>query len=183
MRLHLAPPLRDISLAMLTGIKLAACMHLVSTHVFSVHGTLGPSMMPTLSVRGDSVVVAKRYRRGRGVRVGDVVHIKHPVPEYRGHGAVKRIVGMEGDFVLRGTAPGPARVMEEEERLAGEEEEERRMIQVPEGHCWVVGDNLTESRDSREYGPVPLALIKGKVIAKVLPLKEMKCIKNGIEPV
>lgn len=85
-------------------------------------------MMPTLSVRGDSVLVAKRYRRGRGVRVGDVVQIKHPVPEYRGHGAVKRIVGMEGDFVLRGIPPGAG--AEEEEEQEEREGEEQRMIQV-----------------------------------------------------
>lgn len=57
------------------------------------------------------------------------------------------------------------------------------MPQVPEGHCWLLGDNMPESRDSREYGPVPLALIRGKVIAKVLPLKEMKWIANGLEEV
>ncbi|MCJ1462601.1 hypothetical protein MMC07_001203 [Pseudocyphellaria aurata] len=131
--------------------------------------------MPTLSVRGDSVLVAKHYRRGRGVRVGDVVQIKHPVPDGRGHGAIKRIVGMEGDFVLRGK---PAGVRGEEE-----EDEEPRMIQVPEGHCWLLGDNLPESRDSREYGPVPLALIAGKVIAKVLPFRERKWITNGLEEV
>lgn len=37
--------------------------------------------------------------------------------------------------------------------------------QVPEGHCWVVGDNLGNSRDSRMFGPLPLALVRGKVVA------------------
>lgn len=120
------PLLRELSLALLTTLKLSACMHLIGTHVISINGTLGPSMMPTLSVLGDCVLVAKRYRRGRGVRVGDVVQIKHPVPEFRGHGAVKRIVGMEGDFVLRGVPPGSARRDEDE----GREGEEQRMIQV-----------------------------------------------------
>lgn len=127
MPLHRRTPfLIDLSASLLTTLKLVACIHLVSTHVLAVHGTRGPSMMPTLAVRGDCVLVAKRYRRGRGVRVGDVVQIKHPVPEYRGHGAVKRIVGMEGDFVLRGM-PAGSRVEEEEERGG----KEQRMIQVP----------------------------------------------------
>ena len=39
-------------------------------------------------------------------------------------------------------------------------------MQVPEGHCWVLGDNLTESRDSRVYGPIPLALVRGKATLK-----------------
>jgi Signal peptidase, peptidase S26 len=38
--------------------------------------------------------------------------------------------------------------------------------QVPRGHVWLQGDNLLLSRDSREYGPVPLALLRGRVIAQ-----------------
>ncbi len=40
-------------------------------------------------------------------------------------------------------------------------------VVVPEGHMWVQGDNLVLSRDSREYGPVPLALVKGRVVLQV----------------
>lgn len=76
-------------------------------------------MLPTLSVIGDSVLISKRYRRGRGVKVGDVVEIRHPVPEYPRHGAVKRVIGLGGDFVVRSSPPGwPAK------------EGEERMIQV-----------------------------------------------------
>jgi hypothetical protein len=37
------------------------------------------------------------------------------------------------------------------------------------GLAWpgLQGDNLTLSRDSREYGPVPLALVRGKVVCEV----------------
>lgn len=52
---------------------------------------------------------------------------------------------------------------------------------MPEGHCWMLGDNLSESRDSRSYGPVPLALIKGKVAAKVAPWRERKWIENSLK--
>ena len=52
--------------------------------------------------------------------------------------------------------------------------------QIPEGHCWLAGDNSPESRDSRDYGPLPLALIKGKVIARILPLSEIKWIENSL---
>lgn len=52
---------------------------------------------------------------------------------------------------------------------------------MPDGHCWVLGDNLPESRDSRFYGPVPLALVKGKVIAKVLPWSDMGWIENNLK--
>lgn len=40
-----------------------------------------------------------------------------------------------------------------------------RYITVPVGHCWVEGDNALWSVDSRHYGPIPLGLVVGKVLA------------------
>ncbi|MCJ1248956.1 hypothetical protein MMC30_006177 [Trapelia coarctata] len=142
----------------------ASTAHLFWEYVGHSAETAGPSMLSTLNVVGDFVWVNKRYRRGKGISVGDVVSVKHPwFPETR---ASKRVLGMPGDFVLRDT-PGKGSAM----------------IQVPEGHCWLAGDNLSESRDSRDYGPLPLALIRGKVTARVLPWSERKWLKNPLEPV
>lgn len=55
-------------------------------------------------------------------------------------------------------------------------------FQVPEGHCWIVGDNLPASRDSRSFGPLPLALVQGKVVAKILPWKERMWFTSGLQP-
>ena len=109
-----------------------------------------------------------------------------------GMGAIKRVVGMPGDFVVKDAPAGGGEVMMGEggmvEKLGGGdfygvEGSEKMMLQVPEGHCWVSGDNLPESRDSRTYGPLPVGLIKGKVIAKVWPLGEAKWIENNLQPV
>ena len=116
-----------------------------------------------MSVVGEQYYISKHYRRGRNIHVGDVVSYKHPLVEDAG--AIKRVVGMPGDFVATG------------EKLGGED----AMIQVPAGHCWLLGDNLTESRDSRVYGPVPLALIVGKVIARVWPLGEIGWVENSLQ--
>ena len=60
-------------------------------------------MLPTFNSFGDWVVLSKFYRRGRNVEVGDVVSFRHPVDE--DSRAVKRVLGMPGDFVCRDT-PG-----------------------------------------------------------------------------
>ncbi|KAI4243364.1 MAG: hypothetical protein L6R40_003536 [Gallowayella cf. fulva] len=125
--------------------------------------TRGPSMLPTLAADGDMVWISSRYRYGRGVKVGDMVSFKHPcVPDAA---AIKRVVGMPGDFVMRDVHDG----------------RNDTMLQVPEGHCWVLGDNLTESRDSRTYGPIPLGLVVGKVIAKNLPGFNFERFRNNVQ--
>ncbi|KAK5117761.1 hypothetical protein LTR85_008736 [Meristemomyces frigidus] len=133
---------------------LAGCLafHIFFEYFYVLEGAYGISMLPTIASSGDCLLISKYYRRGRQLGVGDVVSYKHPIKA--GEYAVKRILGMPGDFVVAET-PGKG---------VG------RMIQVPEGHCWVVGDNLTWSRDSRMFGPLPLALVTGKVLAKCSPL-------------
>ena len=76
--------------------------HVVFNHGFHPGHITGISMMPTTNQDGDVVLVDKTKRRGKNVKVGDVVTFKHPVMQYP---AIKRVVAMPGDFVLAGT-PG-----------------------------------------------------------------------------
>jgi len=40
---------------------------------------------------------------------------------------------------------------------------------IPPGHCFVLGDNRTESEDSRHVGPIPLADIIGRAVCVYFP--------------
>lgn len=40
--------------------------------------------------------------------------------------------------------------------------------QVPKGHMWIEGDNASRSRDSRDFGPIPYGLVRGRALCKVL---------------
>lgn len=40
-------------------------------------------------------------------------------------------------------------------------------IRVPAGSVWLSGDNAENSTDSRRYGPVPIGLLRGRVIGKL----------------
>lgn len=82
--------------------KLWFAWHLVATHGFEVSPANGPSMLPTFSTYGDWIATDKRYRLGRGVRVGDMVLYQTPFDRYMG---VKRVIGLPGDYVSVGT-PG-----------------------------------------------------------------------------
>ncbi len=138
--------------------------HLVVTYLYTVRPTGGPSMLPTMAAEGGWVVISLMHKRGHGIKIGDLV--SYDIPVRQGFRGIKRVVGMPGDFVVRDTPKDW-----DMEEAMGTEAEKRNawMVQVPEGHCWITGDNLEWSRDSRMFGPLPLALIKGKVIARAWP--------------
>jgi len=46
------------------------------------------------------------------------------------------------------------------------------MITVPKHHCFVLGDNRNLSQDSRHFGPVPLATVKGRADYLYFPAKD-----------
>lgn len=82
--------------------------HIFVTYFYEFEPTYGISMLPTLASFGDWVFISKYYRRGRQVKAGDIVSFKHPVRI--GERAIKRVLAMEGDFVLKNT-PGKSEAM------------------------------------------------------------------------
>ncbi len=89
--------------------KMLAFSHLVWTYGASIGPASGPSMLPTFSVAGDWLLVAKRFRGGRDVRVGDLVVYRIPVEP--SEEAVKRVMGMPGDYVLVNSPEGTSDLM------------------------------------------------------------------------
>ena len=69
-------------------------------HVFSIDASSGPSMYPTLQFKDESLLVSRFHKYGKGVGVGDVVVIRYPFL-FR-HEVGKRVLGLPGDYVLRG---------------------------------------------------------------------------------
>lgn len=78
-------------------------MHIETNYFYAFDVTYGISMLPTINPIGDSVIISKLYRRGQNVKVGDIVSFAHPVDQ--GVHSIKRVIGMEGDWVCRDT-PG-----------------------------------------------------------------------------
>ena len=164
--------------------KVAACIHLVTQYVFTIRLTYGPSMLPTLDIRGDWVFLSKLQVRGRGVKVGDIVSFAHPM--FPDTSALKRVVGMPGDFVLRDSPGSDSNTMLQVIHLHAPRlaymDRQLTLAQVPKGHCWVIGDDLGNSRDSRVFGPLPLALIKGRALFRIRAARPwVTTLDNGLQ--
>lgn len=75
--------------------------HIFVEYFYLVSSSYGISMLPTISSCDDWLCISKYYRRGRGIEVGDLVSFQIPITV--GESAVKRVIGLEGDFVLMNT--------------------------------------------------------------------------------
>ena len=115
-------------------------------------------MYPTLAIQGDYLFCVRTpflktfmSRRAPHVDRGDLIDYISPTdPTYS---VCKRVIGIEGDVVCVDPS--------------GEKGRREDWVKVPIGYVWATGDNLSNSNDSRDYGPVPIGLIRGKVLARV----------------
>ncbi|KAF3793109.1 Mitochondrial inner membrane protease subunit 1 [Nymphaea thermarum] len=139
----------------LTILTKSLCLvHVVATYVVSTEVTTGPSMLPTLSISGDILLVEHLSSRFGRIKVGDVVVATSPLnPQTR---ICKRVIGLEGDRISY--HPNSLGIF-------------ATSVTVPKGHVWLQGDNSLRSQDSRHYGPVPFGLLQGRVWLRVWPLQ------------
>lgn len=126
------------------------------------------SMSPTLEV-GDRVLASKlAYRIGEPQR-GDLAVFKDPEGEL----AIKRVVGLPGDTVS--VWDGVVRVNGKPKREPYVDYELTDTTfhgpeKIPAGHVYLMGDNRSNSLDSRNFGPVSRKDLAGQVLLRVLPL-------------
>ena len=89
---------------------------------------------------------------------------------------IKRVIGLPGDIIL---------IQDGKVYINDEELDEPYLadgvqtvasnfysLQVPEGTIFVMGDNRTGSKDSREFGCIPIDKIQGKVKFRMWPLDQ-----------
>jgi mitochondrial inner membrane protease subunit 1 len=89
-------------------LKTVFALHLFQEFGYSLSSTWGASMMPTFEAINDWVLISRFYRRGRNIVVGDIVTFDSVVEP--GERVIKRVLGVEGDYVLRDT-PGESDAM------------------------------------------------------------------------
>lgn len=124
------------------------------------------SMEPTLKI-GDRVLM----ERAKEYKVGDIVVFERP--DQHGEKLVKRIVAVAGDQVfawgdegltVNQAPPAPAGALV-------------KVWKIQPGEVFLAGDNRAGSRDSREFGPLPIISIQGSIRRKYLSPVRWEVVK------
>lgn len=128
--------------------------------------SMSPSLLP-----GDYILINKTTYKQQSPKRGDVVVFVNP--NQRHQDFIKRIVAMPGDSLeIKDSIAYVNGLPEKTTQGIGQKAREDcnsspcteyKKIEIPNGHCFVLGDNRANSQDSRHFGPVPLSDIKGRV--------------------
>ncbi|PRQ42957.1 putative signal peptidase I [Rosa chinensis] len=138
----------------------------ISDRFVSVAPVRGSSMAPTLNPgktkllgmsTDDYVLLEKTCLNDYKFSHGDIVVFSSPSNHKERH--IKRITALPGDWI------GIRKSYD--------------MLKVPEGHCWVEGDNSSSSMDSRSFGTIPLGLVQGRVTHIVWPPQRIGAIQRN----
>jgi signal peptidase I len=147
------------------------------------------SMLPTLQV-GDRIIVDKLSYHLHDVHRGDIVVFARPPLEDQAYAdLVKRVIGLPGETIssrdgqvyINGKLLSepwlPKGPQDFTGALPGDPHEQFNLpgpVKIPAGDYFVMGDNRTDSEDSRFFGPISGSLIVGRAVAVVWPLGHIK---------
>ncbi len=136
----------------------------------------GPSMQPNLFA-GYRIMTEKISYYLHEPRRGDIVVIDRPEDEGN---LIKRVIGLAGETIEVRTG---------HTYINGESIDEPWVtyfggrdiptMVIPEGHIFIMGDNRSNSRDSRDIGPVPIEAIIGRGWFIYWPLDEFQFLATG----
>jgi signal peptidase I len=160
---------------------------IVKTFLFQAFYIPSDSMVPTLKTN-DRVIVNKLSYKLHSVHRGDIVVFKTPKgpdgnpidPTIKD--LVKRVIGLPGDVVSAkdGKILVNGKVLKESYLPAGTISDCSGFAAqcfptgpIPADHYWVMGDNRTQSRDSRYFGAITKSEIVGRVFVRIWPLTRL----------
>jgi len=145
---------------------------LIRTFVVESFLVQGSSMEATLH-DGERLLVNKLAYRFGEPKQGDIIVFRYPKDPSRDF--IKRVIAVPGDTV---------EISEGQVLLNGAPLDEPYVrhfsydsmgpLQVDEGEVFVLGDNRTNSDDSRFFGTVPLPNIKGRAFLVYWPLQYIR---------
>jgi signal peptidase I len=166
------------------------CTVVLRTYVVQSFYIPSGSMLPTLQV-GDRIIVDKLSYHLHDVHRGDiVVFARPPLEDQQYADLVKRVIGLPGETISSkgGDIYINGKLLDEPwlpkgpdsytGALAGDDPHPQfdlpGPVHIPQGEYFVMGDNRTDSEDSRFFGPIPRSLIVGRAVAVIWPLGHIK---------
>ena len=158
----------------------------IKTFVMQAFYIPSASMEPTL-LTNDRVLVNKLSYRLHQVNRGDIIVFERPTMEGGDQitDLIKRVVGLAGEqlffeddrvhingrtldepYLPAGTV---TQLAPKELAFEGRQCTRAEPCTVPQGSVWVLGDNRTNSQDSRYIGPVSLDVVIGRAFVTIWP--------------
>ena len=151
-------------------IAVLLCTVVLRTYVVQSFSIPSLSMYPTLQV-GDRIIVNKLSYDLHSIHRGDIVVFARPPLEDQEYAdLVKRVIGLPGETISSKDGhvyidgkrlnepwlpPGPDSYTG---ALPGDPHPQFNLpgpVKIPAGEYYVMGDNRTDSEDSRFFGPIP----------------------------
>lgn len=137
------------------------------------------SMLPTIEIN-DRVLANKLvYLVGGKPARGEVVVLDDPTGQYPQ--LIKRAIATEGETVdFKDGAVYIDGKKIDEPYVYGKPTQPQSVpipFTVPAGYIWVMGDNRTNSGDSRSFGPVPVKTVRGRGFWTYWPLEQFGPLK------
>ena len=167
--------LRDIKEFLKDALKYIiaiAVILIVAIYVVSFQEVIGPSMNNTLK-SGDITIVNKLVFRLRNIKRNEIVSLKKDDKIM-----VKRIIGLPGEHIeykdnilyVDGKKISDSRSSSTKDFKL----ESIGYDTIPKDMYLVLGDNRTNSSDSREFGLVKKDEIIGKIVMRLYPFSKIK---------
>lgn len=151
---------------------------LIRTFFFEVYRVEGASMESTLH-SGDRVLVNKWLYLWRMPEKGEVIVFQYPKDPTRDF--IKRVVAISGDTVeiRAGKVYVNGELLPEVASTLSDRETWAPHLVEPDT-VWVLGDNRSNSDDSRYFGSVHRTQIRGMAFYRVWPLTTMASLERPV---
>ena len=177
------PAWLELLMTILGTLVLAVVIRLFIAETYEVPSG---SMLETIQL-GDRLVGEKVTLHWQAPVPGDIVTFNDP--DGSGSTLIKRVIATSGQvvdlsdgYVLVDGVPLNEQYVQGKPSYALDghatnlSENVSYPYTVPEGHVWVMGDNRTNSLDSRYFGAIPLSSVTSKALFIYWPISDMSAL-------